>query len=256
MAWYADYTTVNAVRSTYRGTTATGQDTLFTDLIRSTSRDVEAACGGRRFAPRIDTLRFDYPGGDRQLDFDDDLLALTTLTNGDANAIAATNYNLLPYSGPPYYALRLKESSTDVWELDSSGNSERVISVLGVWGWHPLYADVWLSTGATLAEAITTTTATTFTCTTGILVAGDLIQIDSEWMHVSSVSTGASDTATVVRGVNGSTAATHLISTAISRWHFPTLEMIVRQAVSAYERLKNNPVGETINVDGQTFQTP
>ena len=255
MAQYADYSTVNEVRATYRGTTATGQDTLFSELIRSTSRDIEAACGGRRFYARIETRRFDYTA-DRQLDLDDDLLAVTTVTNGDATTVAATDYHLLPYYGPPYYAIRLNEASTVLWQLDSSGNSERVIQIAGQWGWHPAYADIWLDTGGTLAAAITSTTATTTTCTTGTVRAGYLIKIDSEYLHVSAVTTGASDTLTIVRGVNGSTAASHLISAPISRWYFPSLEMICRMAVSAYERLKNNPVGETVRLDGQSFSTP
>ena len=254
MANFADYTTLTDIHTT-RGTTETGQDALFTDLIKSTSRDMEVACGGRWFYPRIETRYFDTPGG-RELEMDEDLLAATTITNGDATTVAASDYNLYPYFGPPYYQIRLKQSATIVWTLDSSGNDERAISVLGIWGKIHDYASVWLDTLATLAAAITTTTATTFTCTTGLIKAGYLLKIESEYLYVDSVSVGASDTVTVRRGVNGSTAATHAISTAISRWYFPTVEMICRTAVQAYERLKDNPLGETIRIDGNSFSTP
>ena len=254
MALFADYTTLTDIHTT-RGTTATGQDALFTDLIKSTSRDMEVACGGRWFYPRIETRYYDTPGG-RALDVEEDLLAITTLTNGDATAIASSDYILMPYFGPPYHQIRLKQSSSVVWTLDSSGNDERAITLLGIWGKVHDYASVWLDTLAILAAAITTTTATTFTCTTGIVKAGWLIRIDLEYLYVDSVSTGASDTVTVRRGVNGSTAATHVISSLIYRWYFPTVEMICRTAVQAYERLKDNPLGETIRIDGSSFSTP
>ena len=254
MANFADYTTLTDIHTT-RGTTATGQDTLFTDLIKSTSRDMEVACGGRWFYPRVETRYFNTPAG-RELEMDEDLLAVTTLTNGDATAVSSSDYILLPYFGPPYYQIRLKQSASTIWTLDSSGNDERAISVLGIWGKVHDYASIWLDTLGTLAAAITSTSATTFTCTTGKLKAGYLIQIDTEYMYVDSVSVSSNDTATVRRGVNGSTAATHLNAAVISRWYFPTVEMICRTAVQAYERLKDNPLGETIRIEGNSFSTP
>lgn len=253
---YGEYSTVYDVRTKYRGatTTETGQDSLFLALIRSTSRDMDAACG-RRFYPRIETRYFDMPRN-RILTLDDDLLAVNTLTNGDGNELTSSQYDLIPYNQTPYYQLRLKASSQDYWQTDSNGNSERAISLAGVWGFHRDYSGALLDTGATLAAAITDTTGTSFTCTTGKLYAGYLIKIDSEYLYVSAVTTGASDTVTVVRGVNGSTAATHLVNTPIYRWYNPEIESICTMAVAAYERLKTNPVGESITLDGQTFQTP
>ena len=256
MATWAEYTTVTDVRSTYRGTSATGQDTLFLDLIRSTSRDMEQIAGGRKFYPRVETRYFDKPA-DRALDLDDDLLVVTTLTNGDATVVAASDYNLYPFNQTPYYQVRLRSTSSVVWQIDSNGDFERAISLLGIWGYHADYGGLaWLENGNTLAAAISSTTATTFTCTTGKARGGDLLKIDSEYLYAESVSTGASDTVTVIRGVNGSTAATHLIAAPVTRWYQPSLEMICRMAVSAYERLKNNPVGESVEVDGYRFETP
>lgn len=66
---------------------------------------------------------------------------------------------------------------------------------------------------ATLNAAISSTSATTFTVANSNypLQAGQLVEIDNELMRVTGVSrvAGGSDTVTVVRGVNGSTAATH-----------------------------------------------
>jgi len=255
MAIYAEYATLNSVRTLYAGTTATAQDTFILDLIRATSRDIDAQAGGRAFYPRIETRYYDVPA-DRQLDLDDDLLALTTLTNGDNNAIASTEYKLYPRNETPAYGVRLNESSAEIWEPDNDGNYESVIDVLGIWGYHHLYSHAWPDTTAILAAAITTTMATSTTCTTGLIYAGDLIKLDSEYLYVSAVATGASDTLTLVRGVNGSTAATHVISSIIYRWWNPDIFQLCAEAVVAKVRLKNSPVGDTVQVGDATFQTP
>ena len=253
MAIYAEYATINDVLTNYIGDSNTGQNTLLLSLIRSISRDIDDAAGGRKFFPRVETRYFDTPGDD-QLDFDDDLLAVTTFTNGDASAITA--YNLRPYNETPYHSLRLKQTSGIAWLPDTDGNWERNLSVLGIWGWHRLYAHAWPDTTATLAAAITTTTATTFTCTTGIVKAGDLLKIDSEFIYASSVSVAGSDTVTCVRGVNGSTAATHVISSVLYRWWIPEINQLCVEAVVAKLRLKDNPVGESVRVGDGMFSTP
>ena len=69
--------------------------------------------------------------------------------------------------------------------------------------------------------AVATTTETTVSVADGdgaTFSAGDVIQIDSEEMLVASVdSTGNPDVLTVTRGINGTTAATHLVSQAINK---------------------------------------
>ena len=65
----------------------------------------------------------------------------------------------------------------------------------------------------TLGVAITLTTATSFTATSGAAIAiGSIILIDSEEMKVTNV---VGNTVTVTRGYRNTTAATHLISTSI-----------------------------------------
>lgn len=65
----------------------------------------------------------------------------------------------------------------------------------------------------TLGVAITSTTATTFTATSGAAITnGSIILIDSEEMLVTGI---AANVVTVTRGYRNTTAATHLISTSI-----------------------------------------
>jgi len=250
---YIEYTTLADLR-TYSGSTATGEDTLLLDLIRTTSRDINKI-GGHKYYPRVETRTYDYPDG-YQLDFDDDLLALTTLSNPSGTTVASTNYRLIPVNGYPKFAVRLLGSTTVQWQQNASGFNEDSVTALGVWGYHPNYDDAWLDISATLAAAITTTSATSFTCTTGKVRAGDLLKIDSEYIYAVSVSVSGSDTVTCIRGVNGSTAATHLISTALYRWYFPEISTLCTEAVIARHKLKNNPVGERIQIGEYTVATP
>lgn len=110
-------------------------DNLMADLIESASRYVDRATG-RTFYARTETHYFSLPNpADRELLMDDDLLTVTTLTNGDDDTIASTEYNLVPRNYAPYYAIKLKEATTYYWTFDSDGNSEDVISVAGTWGY-------------------------------------------------------------------------------------------------------------------------
>jgi len=114
--------------------TDTDDDKVIEDIIEAASRWVDSHCGGRTFYGRTETRYFDKPPG-RELRFDDDLLSITTLTNGDGDTIADTEYNFLPRNKAPYYGLKLKQSSTYAWAFDSDGNDEAVISIEGSWGY-------------------------------------------------------------------------------------------------------------------------
>ncbi len=116
--------------------------------------------------------------------------------------------------------------------------------VAGTWVFHNAYADSWTPVD-TLSAAIVSASATTITVSapsspdihghTPRIAPGHLIQIDSEWLDVVDVNTG---TLTVVRGVNGSTAATHLISAPVSVFHVepPIAHAVARQVGLLYAR--------------------
>jgi len=113
--------------------TDAGDDAVIEDMVEMASRLIDRLTL-RTFYARTETHYFDYCGG-RGLEMDDDLLTVTTLTNGDDDTIASTEYNLLPFNRSPKREIRLKQSSTEGWEIDTDGNSEGVISVVGTWGY-------------------------------------------------------------------------------------------------------------------------
>ncbi|KKL19182.1 hypothetical protein LCGC14_2468050 [marine sediment metagenome] len=114
-------------------------DTSIEDIIEAASRFIDSETG-RTFYARTETRNFDVPRGTRELRLDDDLLTITTLTNGDDNEIANTEYILLPANVSPKFAIVLKSTSSTIWQPDSNSGTEQVISVAGTWGWvadHP-----------------------------------------------------------------------------------------------------------------------
>lgn len=107
-------------------------DTVIEDIIEAVSRYFDLKTG-RTFYARTETRYFDVPAG-RELMLDDDLLTVTTLTNGDGVVIANTEYDLVPKNGAVHFAIRLKQMSAVLWQSDAYGNTESVISVAGTWG--------------------------------------------------------------------------------------------------------------------------
>jgi hypothetical protein len=114
-------------------------DAAIEKIIEGVSRYIDLKTQ-RRFYALTDTRYYDRPSG-RELELDDDLLTITTLSNGDGVEITSSDYNLIPINDPPYRAIRLTETSTIFWTLDSDGNSEFVIDVAGTWGYMTDHTD-------------------------------------------------------------------------------------------------------------------
>lgn len=266
MALYVEYTTLADIH-TMTGSPGTTQDTYYADLNRSTSRELDEVAN-RRFVPVIQTQVYDvpqggvtYPSGSgvwsasgQGFNFDADLLELTTLTNGDGTVIASTQYLLLPANNTPKYRVQLKNTATVGFSPDSSSNYQQALSVLGIWGYHNDYGAAWASAGTLTDAGGISSAATSYTASAGHgLKAGQLAKIESEMVYVSAVSVNA---ITIVRAANGSTAAAHAQNVAVSVWFQPFIEILVRTAVIAYARLKDNPAGDAVDVGGYRFMTP
>jgi hypothetical protein len=175
----------------------------------------------RHFYPIVQTQLFDIPRGG-EIWLTDDLLSLTTFTNGDASVIASTDYILKSINNPPYWAVGLRDTSSVGWLSNSGGSVQQALSLAGVWGYHDQYATRAWSIGDTLKAAITTTNGLTFTTVlSGQILADMLVKIDNEFLNVASVSqTSGGDTVTVsARGENGSTAAIHIIGATVYIWN-------------------------------------
>lgn len=242
-ATLTDYKAYVTARGQTAGTDAT-DDGVIQDLLNAASRFIDLQ-SRRRFYPSIESHLFDIPDG-RDVYLDDDLLAVTTFSNGDNTAI--TDY-ILKGRNTPYWCISLRDTANVTWETNTGGSSEQVISVLGTWGYHDQYSQrAWLQVD-TLSAAITDTSTLAFTTTSNnTLVAGNIIKIGSEIMNIHTAS-GHNITA-LTRGDNGSTAATHLINAPIYAWQpMPgAKQSCIEIANSSYQKRFGRNTGESATV--------
>ncbi len=206
------------------GITSTTDDTVMRKILESASRSIETYCN-RRFYSTSETKYFD---GAVTL-WIPDLLSinasgLKTDEDGDGtyeNTYATTDYIL--YGGGLEDTLNLYPKTRIEINLNGDYGSfgygvKNSVQIAGVWG----YGD---GTSATPYVADTTTAEALDASETGVdvtsaanLSAGMTILADSEQMYITSVS---SNTLTVERGVNGTTAATHDTAKQLYYYRYP-----------------------------------
>jgi len=117
------YTTTVAVK-TYLGITGSGDDTLIDGLVTYAQQIIDSYTH-RMFEAGSDSTRW--------LHLDEDLAAITTVTNGDSTVVASTKYVTEPRNETPYYALKLKLDSDLVWTYSDA--NEDAISIVGKWAY-------------------------------------------------------------------------------------------------------------------------
>jgi hypothetical protein len=245
------YVTLAALR-TYRAldATQTKDDQTLQGLAVRASRIVDEICRGRRFYPWRELRKYDYPQqafgkfeagywvgntyydiGGTVLAVDEDLLEVETLqTQGGDATVASTDYWLLTrdgrYQPSPYDLIKLKPNGATPAFLIKD-QYEQANWVTGIWGFHQHWAnEAWEdSTDALTAQATTTAGTVAVTAADGAdlygltprFQAGQLLKVDSEYVYVKAVQTaGTSHSLAVLRGVNGTIAATHSTAAAIS----------------------------------------
>ena len=126
----------------------------------------------------------------------------TVLTEGIGN-----DFLLEPYNRSPKTLMKLEEDTTD-----SLYGGQQTLTILGEWGWQT--DTISLST----IDAISSTTTAAVSVSSGAgTYVGDTIIIDTEQMYVSAVS---GNNLTVIRGVNGTTAATHSNGVTYYKWKY------------------------------------
>ncbi|HFD38538.1 MAG TPA: phage gp6-like head-tail connector protein [Anaerolineae bacterium] len=126
------YTTVADLK-TYLGLSGSGDDALLATLIEAAQAMLEHEIGDV-FEAAADTTRYfdavaDVEG--RTLYFDRYCASITSITNGDGNAVAAGDYVTEPRNGSPIWAVTLKSGASASWTYDDS--PENAIAVTGRW---------------------------------------------------------------------------------------------------------------------------
>ena len=111
--------------------TDTNDDSVLEDIIEGVSRAIDTFTA-RTFYARTETRYYDTPEG-QDLQLDDDLLTVTTLTNGDGTVLTSQYYKLYPLNFPQKYMIRL--TNTYGWRIDPIAFQHGAISVAGTWGY-------------------------------------------------------------------------------------------------------------------------
>lgn len=210
-------------------------DVKLLGLIRQVSSRIDRMFTKRRapmFAPFIETRSNYRLDGSRTNSWDgtyyigEPFLALTGVSVGSNALTPGTTVQAYQGEYSPYLTLQLVDRCCGSWyRYACAGCGIPFVSIAGVWGYSTDYANAWIDTTQTVTNVGgMNASVTTFTVTdadaannlglTPALSAGNLIQIETEWMEVTATNI-TTNTITVRRGVNGSTAAAHAQGTAV-----------------------------------------
>ena len=85
---------------------STADDGLLSQLLARAQAAIDTYTR-RTFEATADVTRWHTLGSvwGRQLQFDGDICAITSITNGDGATVAASEYHTLPFNRTPYYAV-------------------------------------------------------------------------------------------------------------------------------------------------------
>ena len=238
------YATTDDLRDYLAGTTYasgwTGDASTLRRIIEASSRRIDDYCGGGMFGASTETRVYDIGSGTLRespqystptgwggnisltqtlspvIPLDGWLIEATTVTSYKQTARSESetladgydnDYLLMPYNFTPKTILKLNEDT-----VKSFYGGQQTLEIVGTWGYSN---DTGVVT--TNSAAITDAAATSFAVTDASdLGSAETIVIGSEHMYITSIS---GSTLTVIRGVNGSTATTHLISQDLSLIH-------------------------------------
>jgi hypothetical protein len=133
------YATIEDLKA-YLKISSTDDDMLLGALLDRATAIIESPLGAdRKFEARADTTR--YFNSDEDVDgpflyLDEDLCAITSITNGDADVLTTAEYTTVPKNDTPYYAIKLLGSSGLAWEAKSTTDDpENAITIVGRWSY-------------------------------------------------------------------------------------------------------------------------
>ena len=220
----------------------TTDETPVLRVLESASKRIDSYMG-RSFGARTETHSFDLgqgalrddslvPNGDMIefpdywttrlqstgiLGLDDWLITATTVTSyeGTDRPSSATltegignDFLLMPYNTSPKSKMKLVENT-----LKNLYSGQQTLTILGQWGWQNDTESI------STVDAIGSSSTTTVTVTSGSTTyVGDTILVGTEQMYVTNVD---GNTLTVIRGVNGTTSATHSGGATYYRYKYP-----------------------------------
>ena len=185
-----------------------------------------------------DDVKYDIRRG--RLPLGDDLLVPSSLAFGDL-AISGTAYRVLPSSETPINALVLDSTAMTgaVYEFGSA------FTVSGIWGYVTNLSQAWTVMQSSINIASSSTTSINVTIGTADNYEHlQYLRCESEYMQIVDIDT-ETDVLTVLRGVNGTTAATHG-SAALERFNVKEDIRLAATRLTAYLYQKRTDVSGSI----------
>lgn len=211
----------------------TGNDTYLRILLETISELIDSYCHpGQRFQPETATKYFSSDPTDRYTLWIPYLLSVTSIKSDndrdntyevtwtDPSGSTPGNYTLWPWNTFPKRRIETDSRSSTAKEFLGF---QRDTEVAGVWGYGDgVSATPYADSGADVATGDWAAAATSVDVASGhgsLLEAGETVLVDTEQIYITAIST---DTLTVVRGVNGTTAATHTAGKALNVYAYPS----------------------------------
>lgn len=231
-----------------------GDDRRLYAYTRMVSRRIDLLMTGRStwyyFAPTLASRQLLIDGSrvnSRNNTFllDSPLLAYSALTAGGTAVYA--NSEGFPQGATPYTLLRMTASGSAWYTyLCSTDGNPAYAVITGIWGYHSDYANAWLQVDTLAAQLTSGVDYMTVGNVDGDddyrlaprFSAGNLLKIEDEYLLVTDTDP-ATNKVYLKRPANGTTEATHAISTPIYRWETeePIRRVAARQAAMLYARI-------------------
>lgn len=252
----------------------TNDKTELRRILRSVSSEMEAYCSYNTWGPISNAISFDIGSGSliddvrplyptivnnftqsasriAELPFPYWLSSVTSITSYEGTARTSSetwtsglsnDYLLLPYDASPSTGLKQSTESTK-----SFNGGQQTFVIDGVWGWQNTES----ATITTTNEALDAGEVAIDVTSAANISEGMVIKIENELMYVESIS---SNTITCVRGIHGTTDASHTTSKNITSQVFPT-DVIQTCAELARVRYRERDLGLNRDLGSGEMQT-
>ena len=249
MATSHTYASVDDLRDYLAGTSYSSNwssdSAIMTRIVEASSVRIDNYMGMQSFGPRSETRYYDIGSGSLRrstqnirnstggniigpssamvnaIPLDSWLVSVTgTITSYKSTDRAESesldegynnDYWLLPYNTSPKVEIELNEDTSKGFH-----GGQQTLAVTGVWGYSNELSDEKTTPGTIATE----TEPAWGVEDASTLNTAQTIKVDDEQMYITGIS---SNTLTVERGVNGTTAATHTAGTSVYTYVYPTL---------------------------------
>lgn len=240
MAEYGTYCDLDALKDQMENSDEleATDDAILIGKLEEASREIDRSCGRHFYI--VSATRFYSPTNTGEFICPNDILSLSAIYGDKDNdrtwldEWTASDYELYPFNRYPKWKI-LRRPDGDYSFLIGASR----LKLVGQFGYGDGSSDPTKAAGSTVTVA--TTTGTTVSAQDGTkFQIGNTVKAGSEQLYVTGIS---ANNLTVVRGVNGTTAAIHA-AVAAYIYQYPTaVKAITRELALKLYRAKDVPQG-------------